>query len=206
MVLPLRFPFTREGTARGIARLAERYGRPLIAYVKDEGYIEPADLAALVRDGAVAAIKYAIVRGDPAEDAALSALLERIDPARVVSGIGERPVLAHAGRFGLRAFTSGSVCVAPRLSTAILRALATSDWQRASALRTMFLPLEDLRDKHSPLRVLHEAVRLAGIAETGPIQPFLSNIEDEDTLQRIKAAAAQLREADQRTPVAAAVG
>jgi 4-hydroxy-tetrahydrodipicolinate synthase len=203
MVLPLRFPFTREGAARGIARLAERYGRPVIAYVKDEGFIEPADLAGLVRDGAVAAIKYAIVRADPAEDAVLTALLERIDPALIVSGIGERPILAHAGRFGLRAFTSGSVCVAPRLSTAILRALTAGDWERVSALRAMFLPLEDLRDKHSPLRVLHEAVRLAGIAETGPIQPFLSNIEDAGTLQMIKAAAARLRETDQGTPATA---
>ena len=196
MILPLRFPATPKGTARGIGLLAERYGKPVIAYVKDEGYIEPADLAALVRDGSVCAIKYAIVRKDPGHDAVLSAILNSIDPAVVVSGIGERPVPAHTGRFGLRAFTSGSVCVAPRLSTRILAAVAAGDQAAIEPLREKFMPLEDLRDAHSPLRVLHEAVRLAGIAETGPILPLLSNIEDPAIVGAIETAAKRLREAD----------
>ena len=41
----------------------------------------------------------------------------------MISGIGERPAIAHWKHFGLRAFTSGSVCVGPRGSTAILAAL-----------------------------------------------------------------------------------
>ena len=203
MVLPLRFPATTKGAARGIGLLAERYGRPLIAYVKDEGYIEPADLAALVKEGSVCAIKYAIVRSDPAQDAVLTAILKSVDPAIVVSGIGERPVPAHTGGFGLKAFTSGSVCVAPRLSTAILQAVAGGDQATIARLRENFIPLEDLRDKHSPLRVLHEAVRLAGIAETGPILPFLSNIDAPETLKAIEAAARRLREADAALAAAA---
>src|SRR3954462_10659462 len=122
--LPLRFPATPQGAARGLGRLAERYGKPVIAYVKDEGYIEPADLAALVQDGSVCAIKYAIVRPEFTQDPVLRAIRKSVDPAIVVSGIGERPVPAHTGTFGLKAFTSGSVCVAPRLSTAILQAVA----------------------------------------------------------------------------------
>jgi dihydrodipicolinate synthase/N-acetylneuraminate lyase len=203
MVLPLRFPATTKGAARGIGLLAERYSKPVIAYVKDEGYIEPADLAALVKDGSVCAIKYAIVRSDPTQDAVLTTLLKSVDPAIVVSGIGERPVPVHTGAFGLKAFTSGSVCVAPRLSTAILRAVAAGDPATIAALREHFIPLEDLRDQHSPLRVLHEAVRLAGIAETGPMLPFLSNIDAPEILRPIEAAARRLREADAALAAAA---
>jgi hypothetical protein len=42
----------------------------------------------------------------------------------------------------------------------------------------VFLPLEDLRDRWGAARVLHEAVALAGIVETGPIIPFLSGLDD----------------------------
>ena len=203
MILPLRFPATTKGAARGIGLLAERYGKPVIAYVKDEGYIEPADLAALVKEGSVCAVKYAIVRADQTQDAVLAAILKSVDPAMVVSGIGERPIPAHTTSFGLKAFTSGSVCVAPRLSTAILQAVAADDQKTIAALREHFIPLEDLRDKHSPLRVLHEAVRLAGIAKTGPMLPFLSNIDAPDILRAIETAARRLREADAALAVAA---
>jgi dihydrodipicolinate synthase/N-acetylneuraminate lyase len=203
MVLPLRFPATTKGAAHGIGLLAERYGKPVIAYVKEDGYIEPADLAALVKDGSVCAIKYAIVRADPAQDAVLTAILKSVDPAMVVSGIGERPVPVHTDTFGLKAFTSGSVCVAPRLSSAILQAVARGDQETIARLRESFIPLEDLRDKHSPLRVLHEAVRLAGIAETGPILPFLSNLDAPEILSAIRTAARRLHEADAAAAAAA---
>src|SRR5690606_37313015 len=109
---------------------------------------------------------------------------------------GERPVVDHFTRFGLGAFTPGSVCVAPGLSTAILRALTRGDVDGARALREHFLPLEDLRDRHSPLRVLHEAVRLAGIAETGPMLPFLDGFSDASVLDDIAAAARRLASVD----------
>jgi dihydrodipicolinate synthase/N-acetylneuraminate lyase len=194
MVLPQRFPLVPNGVATGLRRIADSYGKPVIAYVKDLGYAEPADLGRLAKDGVIAAIKYAIVRADPAEDPYLSELLTHVDPSLVVSGIGERPVVAHWTKFGLRAFTSGSVCVGPALTTAILRALQAGDVARAEALRARFIPLEDLRDAHSPMRVLHEAVRLAGIAETGPMLPMMANIEDVAILGAIAAAAGQLKD------------
>lgn len=40
-------------------------------------------------------------------------------------------------------------------------------------------PLEGLLERLSPIRVLHEAVRLAGVAETGSIYPLPSNLETE---------------------------
>ncbi len=194
MVLPQRFPVAPAGVATGLRKIAEAYGKPIVAYVKDLGYIEPADLARLAGDGVLAAIKYAIVLDNPAEDSYLETLLGRVDRNLLISGIGERPAIAHWTAFGLRAFTSGSVCVAPALSSAILRALQAGDVARAESIRALFIPLEDLRDAHSPLRVLHEAVRLADIAETGPILPMLATIEDTAILGDIAAAARALKE------------
>jgi dihydrodipicolinate synthase/N-acetylneuraminate lyase len=176
MVLPLTFPATPDGSEKAIRMFAESYGRKVIVYIKAENYLTPAHVARLVDAGVVAAIKYAVVRDDPTEDPLLRALLDRVDPKIVVSGIGERPAVAHLRTFGLAAFTSGCVCVAPRGSKRILEALHAGDYAIAEAIRAAYLPLEDLRDAHSPIRVLHEAVTLAGIAEMGPMLPQLSNI------------------------------
>ncbi len=113
----------------------------------------------------------------PETDRYLSDLVEAIGTERLVSGIGERPAIVHLNQFGLAGFTSGSVAIAPHLSMAILRALKSGDTATAETLRARFLAFEDQRDAHSPIVVLHEAVRLAGIAETGPIQPYLANLE-----------------------------
>lgn len=179
MVLPLTFPATPEGSERAIRIFAEKYGRPVIVYLKSEHFLAPAQVSRLVDTGAVAAIKYAVVRSDPAKDDYLRALLDTVDSRLVVSGIGERPAIAHVRGFGLAGFTSGSVCVAPRGSTRMLAALKGGDWTTAERIRSVYLPLEDLRDAHSPIRVLHDAVTLAGIADMGPMLPLLSNIGGE---------------------------
>jgi 4-hydroxy-tetrahydrodipicolinate synthase len=54
------------------------------------------------------------------------------------------------------------------------------------------MPLEDPRDAHSPLRAPHDAVRLAGIADTGPMLPFPSNIEDPAILADLEREARRL--------------
>ncbi|HKF73126.1 MAG TPA: dihydrodipicolinate synthase family protein [Stellaceae bacterium] len=197
MVLPMGFPATPAGVAIGIRKIAERYGKPVIAYVKAENYLKPADAGALIRDGAVVAIKYGVVRKEPATDAYLSALLDHVDPEKVVSGIGERPAPAHLIKFGLVSFTSGSVCVAPRLSLALLAALKADDEEKALQLQTPFLPLEDLRDALSPIRTLHSAVTLSGIADMGPMLPMLTEIEDPAQRQNIERAARVLRAKDE---------
>lgn len=192
MVLPLRFPANPAGVARGLGKLASIYGKPVIAYVKDEGYIDSADLAALVQEGSVCAVKYAIVRPDARQDAVLADLVHRMGPDLIISGIGERPVIDHFRTFGLRAFTSGSTCVAPALSNRIREALHANDDATARATREFFLPLEDARDATSPIRILHAAVDLAGIAPTGPIGEFLSVIDDEAILDRLRGIAMDL--------------
>jgi dihydrodipicolinate synthase/N-acetylneuraminate lyase len=197
MVLPLGFPATTDGVATGIRRFADAYGKPVIVYVKADNYIEPASIAALAKDGLVSAVKYGTVRQDPAKDDYLRALLDVVDPALVVSGIGERPAIVHLRDFGLSAFTSGSVCVAPNSSMRILALCKAGRWDEAEEERTAFLPLEDCRDAFSPIRVLHDAVTLAGIADMGPMLPMLSNLPDAQRA-KVRDAAVALRAHDEQ--------
>ena len=73
-----------------------------------------------------------------------------------------------------------------------LHACKRKDWDTAAKIRASYIPLEDARDAYSPIRVLHEAIRLAGIADTGPLLPLLSNIEPERHEEIRKAASALL--------------
>ena len=204
MVLPMRAVSDRKGIAGGISRIAAAMGKPLIVYYKDIGYLDMADLAALFRDGTLCALKYGVLTKDPAVDPELTAILKTVDPELVISGSGELPVVAHAETFGLRAFTSGCVCIAPKLSMGILAALAAGDFARARAIRETFLPLEYGREKHSPIRVLHAAVGLAGVARTGPVYPMLSDLTDTAVLAEIGAAARALLAANSQRQAEAA--
>jgi dihydrodipicolinate synthase/N-acetylneuraminate lyase len=188
------------GAETGIALAAERLGKPVIVYVKAEGFITPAAIRRLVDRGLVQAIKYAIVRPDPSQDAFLSELVDLIDRALIVSGMGERPALVHWREFGLASFTSGSVCVAPRASQSILQALQRGDDAEADRLRAAFIPLEDRRDAINPVRVLHDAVTLAGIADMGPVLPLMSNLEPGQS-DGVRAAARALLEFSNALPV-----
>ena len=178
MVLPHQGLNTFAGVETGLRRFAEKLGKPILVYVKQEGYVTPREIARLVADGMVSWIKYAIVRPDPAEDPFLKELVDLVPPSLIVSGIGEQPAIAHVRDFGLTGFTSGCVCVAPALSQKMLLAMRAGDWAEAERIRGIFRPLEDLRNAINPVRVLHEAVRLAGIADTGTILPLLSPLDD----------------------------
>ena len=195
MVLPQVGITTSEGVASGVARFANSAGVPALLYIKHDGYIDPPDVKKLADEKLISGIKYATVRTDPADDDYLRRLVDVVDPRIIISGIGEQPAIVHMQQFGLGGFTSGCVCVAPRLSVAMLKAIRDQDWQEAERLRQVFRPLEDLRNEINPIRVLHEAVRLAGIAETGPLLPLLSNLPEKDH-PRVREAAARLLEAD----------
>ena len=188
MVLPARDIATPKGCATGIRKFAEAYGKPIVLYVKFEGYLEPEDAQALVGDGVVNWIKYAIVREDPAQDDYLSKLVDCVDPQIIVSGIGEQPAIAHVNGFGVNSFTSGCVCVAPNLSMKMLHALKAGDLDAAESIRQTFEPLENLRNGINPIRVLHTAIAEAGIADTGPILPLLHGVCDDGTAKVATAA------------------
>ncbi len=191
MVLPHVGLNTPDGVATGLRHFAEKFGRPIVVYLKNEGYLTPALTAELVKDGIVSWIKYAIVREDPAKDAVLSELVQLVDPALVVSGIGEQPALVHLGQFQLGGFTTGCGCVAPALSQKVLTLFHAGDLAGANAVRKLFEPLEDLRNEINPVRVLHEAVTLSGLADMGAILPLLSGLNPVDR-SRVQAAAASL--------------
>jgi dihydrodipicolinate synthase/N-acetylneuraminate lyase len=177
MALPFGNPSNDSGVATALRRFADKLGKPIIAYVKGLGYIEPATLGKLAKDGVICAIKYAIVREDPRKDAYLDELVQHVSREMIISGIGERPAIVHLRDFGLKCFTSGSVCVAPNGSTKILALLKAKRWDDAEKIRAAYIPLEDQRDARGPIRVLHDAVTLAGIADMGPILPMISNLD-----------------------------
>ncbi len=194
MVLPQQGITTSAGVANGIREFVDAAGVPAIVYVKNDGYIEAEDVAALDREGIVSAVKYAVVRKDTGDDPYLRRLVSLMDTARVISGIGEQPAIVHVRDFGLGGFTSGCVCVAPRLSQAMLAAVKRQDWNEAERIRAIFAPLEDLRNAINPIRVLHQAVESAGIADTGPLLPLLSIVGAEHVPAIATAARALLAE------------
>ena len=178
MILPARDIATPDGVSAGIRKFAEAYGKPIVLYIKFEGYLEPEHARALVDEGLVSWIKYAIVREDTANDDYLRKLVDLVDPKIVVSGIGEQPAIVHLRDFGVQGFTSGCVCIAPSLSMDMLRALKAGDYETAETIRQTFEPLEDLRNAINPIRVLHAATSEAGIADTGPILPLMHEVTD----------------------------
>jgi dihydrodipicolinate synthase/N-acetylneuraminate lyase len=195
MVLPADGVMTEPGLMTGFRHFVESVERPAVLYIKRDGYISPQGAAELVRDGLVSFIKYAIVREDPAEDDYLTRLVDLVDPQLICSGIGEQPAMVHMKKFGCVGFTSGCVCVNPGLSQQMLKAIGDRDYDRAEAIRRVFVPLEDLRNEINPIRVLHSAVQLAGIAETGRLQPLLSGLTS-TALERIEAASRTLLAAE----------
>ncbi len=201
MLLPLGFPATQDGIFTGVRHFAERLGKPVVLYIKSDGYIEPAMVGTLAREGLLSAVKYGTVRSDPSNDPFLRALLDVVDSRLIVSGIGERPAIVHFRDFGLQAFTSGSVCVAPRSSMRMLHLLKAGRWDEAQAERAAFIPLEDCRDAFSPIRTLHDAVTLAGIADMGPMLPMLSHLPAAQ-LETVCEAAVALRQHDAQLAVA----
>lgn len=174
MVLPMQGFTTPEGVVNGISRFVDSAGIPVTLYIKSEQYLDIESLGRLVDEGRIVAVKYAIVRADPAQDPYLQALVQRISAKKIVSGMGERPTLVHLTQFGLASFTTGSGCIAPKACLALLDALKQQDMPRAQAIYDRFMPLETLRDSISLIRVLHDAVTLSGVADMGAHLPLLS--------------------------------
>lgn len=193
MLLPTLFPSKPAGVATAIRHFVERSGLKAVLYIKDESYITPELAAALVNDGLISWIKYAVVKEDPAQDAYLSKLVTLVNTDLIVSGIGEQPAIIHLRDFGITGFTAGCVCVQPKLSMDMMHAIHAGDYEKAEQIRAIFKPLEDLRNAHSPILVLHHAVALAGIAQTGPALPLLTDLPA-DLLPAIEKAAKELLE------------
>ena len=177
MILPNQGLTTSEGVKTGIRNFAGKIGKPVVLYIKFDGFIDPKDAKELVDEGIVSWIKYAIVREDTMNDPYLSELIDLVDPSIIVSGMGEQPAIEHLRDFSITGFTSGCVCVRPDLS--------------AGEIKQTFFPLEDLRNEINPIRVLHEAVSSVGIGKTGPHLPLLGPITDSER-ESVKNTAIEL--------------
>lgn len=174
MLLPYAGPKDSGGTEAAIREFVQYAGMPAILYLRQDGYLPVDRLAALVDDGSVVALKYAVETGDLTRDPYLDAVLTVVPAARIVSGIGELAAIPHLSTFRLAGFTAGAVCIAPRRAMAILRALQSGDRTTAETLARAIRPLEDLRMAHGPIPVIHDAITLSGIADMGLIRPHFS--------------------------------
>ncbi len=193
MILPGRDVCDPAGIATGIRRFTERFEKPIVLYIKHDRWLPPQLVGKLYSSGLVSWIKYAVVREDPSRDAYLREILTEVPGEIIVSGIGEQPAVIHLRDFELQSFTSGCVCINPRLAMEMLRAVHRQDFDRAEAIRRQFQPLEDLRNTINPIRVLHRAVELADIANTGPILPLLGELAPTE-IPRVAEAAVALRD------------
>ncbi|CAN0479009.1 unnamed protein product [Hapterophycus canaliculatus] len=192
MMLPSRDIVDSAGIATGLRLLAEQLGKPIVVYLKHDRWLDPQHIRALESDGVISWVKYAVVRDDPSQDDYLREVIDVFPASRIVSGIGEQPAIVHLRDFGITGFTSGCVCVNPEQSMAMLGSIQSGDHEMAESIRSYFKPLEDLRDTIHPIRVLHYAVAAAGIAQTGPIQPMLSDVGD-DVRTRVQEALKQMK-------------
>ena len=202
MILPTRDVVTSAGVASAVRNFVEATSKRAVLYIKNDGFIEVDAVKKLMDDGLLSWIKYAVVREDTSNDPYLRELADAVGTERIVSGIGEQPAIVHLRDFGLKCFTSGCVCVAPGKSMEMLRAIKAGDFETAEQIQAIFKPLEDLRNSINPIRVLHTAVALSGIANTGPIIPLMSELNDSDK-PAIQAAAAALLEVEQARTVSA---
>lgn len=198
ILLPLT-PVTPKGVATGLRRLSDAYGRPLMVFFKDPNYLQAHDAATLLADGVLCTLEYGIPPEKDGSAPYLSQLLDKVGNAsQIIDGAGERSIPATA-KYGLKSFTSGSGIIAPHLSMALLAAVLRDDFETAEAIKSTFAAFDALRAAHAPIPTVHDGVRLAGIAETGPFAPFFSNIDDLSAQEAIRKVVRELRAASLKT-------
>ncbi|MFN4154387.1 MAG: hypothetical protein ACK4HF_07000 [Paracoccaceae bacterium] len=169
LMLPMGSPMTHHGMADAMRRFAAISGVQLLVYIKTDGYIPAETLARLIEEGVVFGVKYAVPRDLWARDPYLADIIGAIGAERIISGFGEPPAVPHMLSFGLPGFTAGCVCISPAISNAFFHALKRGERARAEQLLQPILALEALRSQINEIRVLHDAVALSGLADTGPI-------------------------------------
>lgn len=190
MILPQKEIADPQGIVAGIRRFVDAYGKPIVLYLKHDRWLPPELVAKLYEGGLLSWIKYAVVRDNPAHDDYLRELLAVVPSQIVVSGIGEQPAIVHLRDFEIASFTSGCVCVRPDRSQQMLTSIQAGKFEQAEKIRSEFCELENLRNEINPIRVLHRAIELAGIANTGPMLPLLGELSPEQ-IARVATAVIQ---------------
>lgn len=177
MVLPQREIADEVGIIEGLKRVVDCMGKPIVLYLKYDRWLSPEAVGQMFSDGQISWIKYAVVREKPSNDPYLREILQQVPKEIVVSGMGEQPAIVHMRDFGLGGFTSGVVCVRPDFSARMFEAIQFQQWGQAETYREAFCELENLRNAHSPIRVLHAAVSASRVADVGPILPLAGRLE-----------------------------
>jgi dihydrodipicolinate synthase/N-acetylneuraminate lyase len=184
------------GVATGIRKLADAYGKPIMVFYKSSDYLRGPDVAALLKDGALCGVEYGI---GPAADGSLPDLEELLaltgSADRLIDGAGEISIV-RTSKFGIKGYTSGSGLLAPSLSMKLLAAVKRGDRATIEKLSAPFAPFEAARAAYSAIPVVHAAIELAGIAKTGPMQPFWESTFDAPTTADITRVAKELMQAD----------
>jgi dihydrodipicolinate synthase/N-acetylneuraminate lyase len=85
----------------------------------------------------------------------------------------------------------------------MLELLKAKRYDEAEKVRAAYIPFEDCRDGISPIRVLHDGVTLAGIADMGPMLPMLTGLEPAEKA-KVEPVAKALAAYDQSLKMAAA--
>jgi dihydrodipicolinate synthase/N-acetylneuraminate lyase len=93
MLLPSRDAVNQRGVANAIADFANRFGGPIVVYIKHDRWLDAALIRSLEAAGAISWIKYAVVRDQPQDDDYLREILDIFPADRMVSGIGEQPAI-----------------------------------------------------------------------------------------------------------------
>ncbi len=107
-----------------------------------------------------------VERPDPAQDAYLDAVMAAIGKDRMASGWAKRRSTTISGRRAMTTYTSGAVCIALRPRWNSLRFYKAGRGAEALELSRPFLEFERVRTDLGGLQVLHDGMRLAGIADT----------------------------------------
>ena len=139
MLLPQREIADEHGIASGVRRFVEVYNKPIVLYLKHDRWLSPEIVGKMYRSGIISWIKYAVVREDTLDDSYLREVLQHVPGEIVVSGIGEQPAIIHLRDFEIGSFTSGCVCVNPKLSMDMLAAIKQGNFSLAESIRQQFL-------------------------------------------------------------------
>ena len=174
LVLPNADPSLPQGIERGIREFVQRSATPAILYIRRSGYLAPERIEAMFADGTLVGIKYGVAPRDGVRDDELDRLCGAVGPGRVVSGMGEIVGVRHMADHGVGGFTAGAVCIGPRRSQAVLKAMQAGDRAAAERLAESLRAFEAVRDRISPIAVLHRAVTLAGLAAMGDLLPMMA--------------------------------
>lgn len=191
MVMPIVGPASPVGVSRGLSRIAEAVGFPVVLYQRRLDIMPVERVVDLCRQDEVVGLKYAVD-----DVATFRHIADRAgEVCAMVCGMAEDPCIAYL-KAGAVGFSSGMANFAPRLSLALLAAFRRGDLGEAERIRSLMVPFEELRGERGARysgSALHAAMDCAGLAG-GPVVPFAEDVAGADLLRVRRLVEALLAE------------